>query len=108
MHLEATLEPRTLLRLARRNGVALPADSEESLAEYFRFSDFSHFIRVWISTTQVLRRAEDFRQAVSDYAARVASCGCLYVEAIVSPAERVRRGVPYEVLFEGCDGSSRR
>jgi aminodeoxyfutalosine deaminase len=43
---------------------------------------------------------------VVDYAAEAASHGAVYLEGIFSPAERVRRGVSWEVAFEGvCDGA---
>ena len=62
VHLEGTVRAATLLQIARRNGVSLPADSVEGLAGLYEFRDFSHFIKVWELTTCALRTAEDFRQ----------------------------------------------
>src|SRR6266540_5187191 len=107
VHLEGTVRPRTLLEIARRNDYALPADSEEGLAELYDFRDFAHFIEVCVLTTNALRCAEDFRQIVLDYAAEVVAHGGMYVEAIFSPAERVRRGVGWDEIFSGyCDGAA--
>ena len=106
VHLEGTVRPATLLEIARRNDYALPAETEEGLAELYDFRDFAHFIDVWILTTNALRTAEDFRQVVVDYAAEAVSHGAVYLEAIFSPAERVRRGVAWDEIFEGyCDGA---
>ena len=106
VHLEATLQPARLLELARRNGVALPADSVEGLREFCRFSDFPHFIDVWIATTQVLRTARDYREMVVDYAVEASGHGCVYLEAILTPVEAARRGTPWQEVMEGaCDGS---
>ncbi len=49
VHLEGTLRPATLLRLAGRNGVRLPADTVEGLREVLRFTDFPHFIEAWVT-----------------------------------------------------------
>jgi aminodeoxyfutalosine deaminase len=107
VHLEGTVRPRTLLEIARRNDYALPADTEEGLAELYDFRDFPHFIEVWVLTTNALRRPQDFRQVVLDYAAEAVSHGAVYVEAIFSPAERVRRGVGWDEIFSGyCDGAA--
>jgi aminodeoxyfutalosine deaminase len=107
VHLEGTVRPRTLLEIARRNHYALPADTEEGLAELYDFRDFAHFIEVWVLTTNALRHAADFRQVVLDYAAEAVSHGAVYVEAIFSPAERVRRGVGWDEIFSGyCDGAA--
>src|SRR3954451_1848815 len=107
VHLEGAIRPRTLLTIARRNGIELPANSEEGIAELYEFTDFEHFIKVWILTTNVLRTAEDCRAIVVDYAEEAAGHGAVYLEAIFSPIERVARGVEWAALFEGyCDGAA--
>jgi aminodeoxyfutalosine deaminase len=107
VHLEGTVRPRTLLEIARRNDYALPADTEEGLAELYDFRDFAHFIEVWVLTTNALRCPDDFRQVVLDYAAEAVSHGAVYLEAIFSPAERVRRGIGWDEIFSGyCDGAA--
>jgi aminodeoxyfutalosine deaminase len=106
VHLEGTVRPATLLEIAARNDYPLPAETEEGIAALYEFRDFAHFIEVWILTTNALQTADDFRQVVVDYAAEAASHGAVYLEGIFSPAERARRGVRWEDIFEGyCDGA---
>ena len=105
VHLEGSIRPPALLEIARRNGQPLPADNVDDLAKLYEFTDFDHFIEVWLLTTNCLRGAEDFRQVAVDYAAEAASFGAVYVEGIFSPCERVARGVSWEDIFEGyADG----
>lgn len=107
VHLEGTVRPASLLEIARRNGVELPADTVEGLAPLYEFRDFADFIRTWILTTNCLRTAADFRQVVVDYAAEAATHGAVYIEGIFSPAERVRRGVAWDEVYSGfCDGAA--
>ena len=107
VHLEGTVRAPTLLEIARRNDYPLPADTVEGLASLYEFTDFRHFIEVWILTTNALQREADFRQMVVDYAAEAASHGAVYLEGIFSPAERVRRGCTWEEIFEGvCNGAA--
>jgi aminodeoxyfutalosine deaminase len=102
VHLEGTVRAHTLRAIAKRNDHALPDDLES----LYTFRDFRHFIDVWILTTNALRTQEDFRQIVVDYAREAASHGAVYLEAIFSPAERVRRHCSWEEIFEGaCDGA---
>jgi aminodeoxyfutalosine deaminase len=106
VHLEGTVRAATLLQIARRNGVALPADSVQGLAEMYEFRDFAHFLDVWLITTGALRTDRDFRQVVTDYAAEAAGHGAVYLEGIFSPAEPVARGVSWDEVFTGyCDGA---
>jgi len=106
VHLEGTVRAQTLLEIARRNDYPLPADTVEGLAELYRFTDFRHFIDVWILTTRALQTRDDYRQIVVDYAAEAAGHGAVYLEGIFSPAEPARRGTPWQDVFEGvCDGA---
>ena len=106
VHLEGTVRARSLLRIARRNDVPLPADTVEGLAGLYQFRDFEHFIEVWRLTTRALRTEQDFRQVVGDYAAEAASHGAVYLEGIFTPAEAVGRGSRWDEVFAGyCDGA---
>ena len=106
VHLEATIRPERLLEIGRRNGVKLPARTVSGLERFCRFRGFDEFIVVWVKTTGVLCHGADFRQVVVDYAAELASQGCLYAEPLFSPSEPVLRGVPWQEVFEGyCDGA---
>jgi len=106
VHLEGTVQPETLLEIARRNDYSLPCSTVEELRALYEFRDFAHFIEVWVLTTNALRTAEDFRQVVVDYAAEASTHGAIYIEAIFSPSERVRRGVGWDEIFGGyCDGA---
>ena len=106
VHLEGTVRAGTLLRIARRNGLPLPADTVEGLAALYEFRDFAHFLEVWLLTTGALRTEEDFRQVVVDYAAEAVSHGAVYIEGIFTPAEPVSRGAGWDEVFTGyCDGA---
>jgi aminodeoxyfutalosine deaminase len=107
VHIEGTIRPATLLELARANGERLPADTVAGLAALYEFTDFAHFIEVWILTTNCLRSRDDFRRVVVDYAAEAAGFGAVYLEGIFSPCERVARGVAWADIFEGyLDGAA--
>jgi aminodeoxyfutalosine deaminase len=106
VHLEATVGPETLLEIARRNAYHLPVATVAELGALYRYRDFAHFIEVWTLTTNALRRYDDFRQVVLDYAAEARRHGAVYIEGIFSPIERVWRGVDWDEIFSGyCDGA---
>jgi aminodeoxyfutalosine deaminase len=101
VHLEGTVRARTLIEIAKRNDYPLPADLES----LYRFRDFGHFIEVFELTTGALKRYDDFRQIVVDYAAEAASHGAVYVEAIFTPG--LWRGLDTDEVFSGyCDGAA--
>jgi aminodeoxyfutalosine deaminase len=106
VHLEGAVRPELLLRIARRNGVGLPADDQAGLQALYEFRDFAHFIEVYTFTVAALRTDEDFRDVVASYAAEAKAHGAVYVEAIFGPTDSVRAGVGWDEVFSGyCDGA---
>ena len=44
VHLEGSIRPVTLLKLAHRNRIKLPVDTIEGLQQWYTFRDFAHFV----------------------------------------------------------------
>ena len=42
VHLEGSIRPATVLQLAQRNGIQLPAEDEAGLKKFYQFRDFDH------------------------------------------------------------------
>ncbi len=61
VHLEGSIQPATLLQLARQNGQPLPAADEAGLRAYYQFRDFSHFLDLYITILKCLRTPDDYR-----------------------------------------------
>lgn len=80
VHLEGSMRPAVLLQLARRNGVALPADDEEGLARWFQFSDFEHFVQIYLACSRALRTPEDFQLLAADFLEEQARQNVVYTE----------------------------
>lgn len=107
VHLEGTVRPGELLRIARRNQFDLPVEDEAALREFYRFRDFDHFIELWVTTTPAIQTEADFRDVVVQYAREAASHGAVYVEGIFTPAERLAGGASWDEVFAGfCDGAA--
>jgi len=80
VHLEGSIRPATLLALARRHGIDLPAHDEEGLARWFRFRDFPHFVEVYLTCSACLRDPEDFHRLALDFLEGQAREGVLWSE----------------------------
>ncbi len=105
VHFEGTIRAETVLRLARRHGVELAAETPQELARLLQFQDFDDFIEAFLVVSGVLLHEDDFREIVVEYAGEAAGHGALYLEGIFSPAQAVRRGVSWDAVFSGyCDG----
>ena len=93
VHLEGAIRPRTLLRLARRHSITLPAATEEELRRFFEFSDFDHFLEVYLLCSACLREPEDFQLIVDDFLAEQARQNVCYTEAYFTISTHIANGV---------------
>jgi adenosine deaminase len=59
VHLEGSIRPETVLKLAQRNNVTLPADTVEGLHGWYKFRDFPHFVDVYVSVSKTIKTADD-------------------------------------------------
>jgi adenosine deaminase len=67
VHLEGSMRPATLLKLAARRGIDLPARDEAGLRDWFKFRDFDHFVQIYLTCSRCLRQPEDFQLLVEDF-----------------------------------------
>jgi aminodeoxyfutalosine deaminase len=100
VHLEGSIQPATLLALAERNGVALPASSVEGLKDFYRFTDFEHFLRVYFTISSCLRTADDFCLIAYQFGAEMARQNIRYAEVTFTPHTNVTNtGLPFEEIL---------
>ena len=102
------MRPHTLRAMARRNGVPLADLTDEGIEALYQFTDFPGFIAAWVRCSDAVRTGDDLRRLVVDYAEEAGGHGAVYVEAIISPAETVRRGHPRGQALLRCHGRRRR
>src|SRR6188768_3966438 len=70
IHIEGSLEPELIFRLARRNGVALAYDSVEALRAAYAFTDLQSFLDIYYAGASVLLHEADFFDMAWDYFVR--------------------------------------
>ena len=92
VHLEGSMKPETLLRLARRRGVSLPADDVAGLKEWFRFRNFEHFVQIYLACSSALVHPEDFQAVARDFLAEQERQNVLYSEVHFTVATHVWNG----------------
>jgi len=69
VHLEGAAGPATLLKLARRYGIALPANTAEGLRAWYTFTDFPHFIEVFTLVSSCIRTPDDIELIAREFLA---------------------------------------
>lgn len=103
VHLEGSIQPRTLLALAARHGVDLPADDERGIREWFQFRDFAHFVDIYLRCSECLRDPEDFQCIVADFMAEQARQNVLYTEAHFTISTHLANGASGDEVAQALD-----
>ncbi len=93
VHQVGSASPRIVGELAARYPGVVPVDPAD-LAAYFTFSDFAHFVEVYLSVVDLIRDAEDVRTLTYEVAADLAAQQVRYAELTVTPYTSITRGIP--------------
>jgi adenosine deaminase len=95
VHMEGSIQPETLLTLARRNNVALPADTVEGLRQWYTFTDFPHFIEIYGVICDCLRTPDDIELIAREFLAGQAAQHILYSEVTYTGFAQYKNGIPF-------------
>lgn len=108
LHLEGSIQPATLLELAHRHGrtESLPAQDVEGLRRWFRFTDFPHFVEIYLTISDLLRTPDDFTLIVRDLGAALAQHFVRYAEVTVTPythTHHLDKGLSIQDILAGLE-----
>ena len=101
LHLEGTLEPETILRLAERNRIDLPYADVDELSAQYDFADLQSFLNLYYANMATLQTATDFAEMTDAYLARAARAGVRHAEVFLDPQAHLSRGIALEEVMDG-------
>lgn len=109
VHHVGSASPQTVARLAQRHAGATPVPQDPAqVADYFTFTDFAHFIEVYLTVVDLIRDAEDVATLTYDIGADLAAQNVRYAELTLTPYSTVTRGIPAEAFCEAVEDARAR
>ena len=108
LHIEGSLEPELIFRLAQRNQVALPYPSVEALRAAYAFGDLQSFLDIYYAGAGVLSKEQDFFDMAWAYFERAAADNVVHAEIFFDPQTHTERGVPMQTVIVGLEHACRR
>ena len=104
VHHVGSASPRVVADLAARyeGATDVPADPER-LAEYFTFTDFRHFIELYLNVVDLIRTPEDIRDLTYGVARDMAAQNIRYAELTCTPRSHLRRGIDGAAYLEAIE-----
>jgi adenosine deaminase len=108
IHIEGSLEPELIFRLAERNGVTLKYGGVEALRSAYAFTDLQSFLDIYYAGAGVLLKEADYFDMAWAYFERAADDNVVHAEIFFDPQTHTDRGVPIEAVIVGLDHACRR
>lgn len=108
IHIEGSLEPELIFRLAQRNGVTLDYPSVEALRAAYAFTDLQSFLDIYYAGASVLLKEEDFFDMAWAYFERAAADNIVRAELFFDPQTHTARGVDIGVVIRGLHHACQR
>ncbi len=109
VHHVGSASMRTVAELAERHAgsTTVPTD-DVALEEFFTFTDFGHFIEVYLSVVDLLRTPDDLWTLTHDVARDLAAQNVHYVELTCTPYTSIAVGISAEAYVEAIEDARRR
>jgi len=101
IHIEGSLEPELIFKLAQRNGVVLPYASVDALRAAYAFSNLQSFLDIYYAGASVLLTEQDFFDMAWAYFERAATDNVVHAELFFDPQTHTDRGVPMQAVVQG-------
>lgn len=108
IHIEGSLEPELIFKLAARNQIQLAYPSVEALRAAYAFTDLQSFLDVYYAGASVLQTEEDFFDMAWAYLRRAKADNVRHTEIFFDPQTHTNRGISFKTMITGLDRALRR
>jgi adenosine deaminase len=108
VHHIGSASPDVVSQLAQRHAGVTPVPTDRAaLARYFTFTDFAHFIEVYLSVADLIRDPKDVWTLTHQVGVDLAAQQVRYAEVTVTPYSSVVRGIAAEAFCEAIEDARR-
>lgn len=101
IHIEGSLEPELMFKIADRNKIKLPFNSVEEAKKAYNFQNLQSFLDIYYAGASVLLYEADFYQLTWNYLQKAVSQNVLHTEIFFDPQTHTDRGIPFERVING-------
>ncbi len=101
LHIEGTLEPELMFRLAERNGIDIPYKTVEEVRDAYEFDNLQSFLDIYYEGAKVLRTEQDFYDLTYEYMRRCVEQNIVHTEIFFDPQTHTHRGVDFGTVING-------
>jgi adenosine deaminase len=101
LHIEGSLEPRLMFKLAKRNRIKIPFKSIDEIKSAYNFHNLQSFLNIYYQGAKVLIKEEDFFDLTWMYMQKCKEENIVHTEIFFDPQIHTGRGIKFELVING-------
>ncbi len=101
LHIEGTLEPEHLFKLAKRNDIQIPFANVNEIKSAYSFNNLESFLKIFYQGSRVLIKEQDFFDLTWAYAQKCKENNVVHTEIFFDPQTHVYRGINFDIVING-------
>jgi len=101
LHIEGTLEPELLFKLANRNNIKIPFQNINEVKAAYNFKNLESFLNIFYQGSKVLIKEQDFFDLTWAYILKCKEDNIVHTEIFFDPQTHVNRGVNFDLVING-------
>lgn len=101
LHIEGTLEPELMFKLAQKNNINLPFSSVEEARKAYQFTNLQSFLNIYYQGANVLQTEQDFYDLTYAYLTKVSTQNVRHTEIFFDPQTHTDRGISFDTVING-------
>ena len=101
LHIEGSLEPELMFRLAKKNQIAIPYETVEEVRSAYNFDNLQSFLDIYYAGANVLITESDFYDLTWEYIQRCVENNIIHTEIFFDPQTHTSRGIAFATVING-------
>ena len=101
LHIEGSLEPELMFRLAQKNNITIPYKDIEDVRKAYNFTNLQTFLDIYYAGANVLITKDDFYDLTWAYILKCVEDNVIHTEIFFDPQTHTARGVAFETVITG-------
>ncbi|WP_430738139.1 adenosine deaminase [Psychrobacter sp. VH5] len=101
LHIEGSLEPDLMFRLAQRNDIQIPYKGIDDVRRAYNFTNLQTFLDIYYAGANVLITQQDFYDLTWAYILKCVEDNVIHTEIFFDPQTHTERGVEFATVITG-------
>ncbi len=101
LHIEGTLEPALMFKLAERNRIEIPFRTVDEVHRAYQFTNLQSFLDIYYQGANVLQKEQDFYDLTWAYFKKIAEQNVRHTEIFFDPQTHTDRQIAFETVIRG-------